>query len=68
MKRKGGAAQGLTQDSDIVSKSKVPGLGEIPVFGHIFRLSNDTRARTELYIVVTPHIVRRGQASESPPA
>ena len=59
---------GLTQDSDIVSKSKVPGLGEIPVFGHIFRLSNDTRAKTELYIVVTPHIIRRGQASEIPPA
>ena len=52
---------GLTQDSHIVTKSRVPGLGDIPVFGEVFHLNNDTRAKTELYIVVTPHVVRRSQ-------
>ncbi len=55
---------GLTQDSDIVTKSRVPGIGDIPVFGQMFHLNNETKAKTELYIVVTPHVVRR---SGSPP-
>jgi general secretion pathway protein D len=50
---------GLTQDSDIVTKGKVPGIGDIPVFGQMFHLNNETKAKTELYIVVTPHVVRR---------
>ena len=52
---------GLTQDSDIATKSKVPGIGDIPVFGQMFHLNNETKAKTELYIVVTPHVVRRSQ-------
>ena len=58
---------GLTQDSDIASHSKVPGLGDIPVFGELFHLTNDSRAKTELYIVVTPHIVRHGVRPPPPP-
>ncbi|HWD67578.1 MAG TPA: secretin N-terminal domain-containing protein [Caulobacteraceae bacterium] len=56
---------GLTQDSDIVSKSKVPGVGDIPLLGEIFHLNNDTKAKTELYIVVTPRVVRHGEPGPS---
>ncbi len=59
---------GLTQDSDLVTKSKVPGVGDIPVFGQMFHLNNETKSKTELYIVVTPHIVRRGQPGPEPAA
>lgn len=52
---------GLTQDSKLVTKGKVPGVGDIPVFGQMFHLNNETKAKTELYIVVTPHVVRRVQ-------
>jgi general secretion pathway protein D len=50
---------GLTQDSDITTRTKVPLLGDIPIIGQAFRKDSDTRSKTELYIVVTPHIVHR---------
>ena len=58
---------GLTQDSTISSNGKVPALGDIPLLGQIFSNRRTTRSRTELYIVVTPHVVRRtGMKSENP--
>jgi general secretion pathway protein D len=50
---------GLTQDTDITSRSKVPILGDIPILGQAFRTDKDSRSKTELYIVVTPRIVHR---------
>ena len=50
---------GLTQDTDITSRSKVPILGDIPILGQAFRTDKDSRTKTELYIVVTPRIVHR---------
>ncbi len=58
---------GLTQDSEIKSQSKVPLLGDIPLIGQAFRSDRKTKSRTELYIIVTPHIVRRVQADASLP-
>lgn len=56
---------GLTQENEITTRQKLPGLGDIPVAGGLFKLDKGTSSKTELYIVVTPHIVRRGEA---PPA
>jgi general secretion pathway protein D len=50
---------GLTQDSSINTKDKVPLLGDIPILGQAFRTDKSSRSKTELYIVVTPHIVHR---------
>jgi general secretion pathway protein D len=50
---------GLSQDENITNKSKVPILGDIPLLGQAFRKDSNTRSKTELYIVVTPHIVHR---------
>lgn len=50
---------GLSQEDVINSHSKVPLLGDIPIVGQAFRKDTKTRAKTELYIVVTPHIVHR---------
>ena len=50
---------GLTQDENITNKSKVPILGDIPLVGQAFRTDRNTRSRTELYIIVTPHVVHR---------
>ncbi len=49
---------GLTQENTLTSKSKVPLLGDIPIVGNLFKVEKSTRSRTELYIVITPHIVR----------
>lgn len=50
---------GLSQEDVINNKSKVPILGDIPLIGQVFRTEKSTKNKTELYIVVTPHIVRR---------
>ena len=49
---------GLTQENSLTSKSKVPILGDVPLVGNLFKLEKSTRSKTELYIVITPHIVR----------
>lgn len=49
---------GLTQDNEIKSEFKVPLLGDIPLLGELFSLEKSTKTKTELYIVITPHIVR----------
>ena len=57
---------GLTQDENITNKTKVPLLGDIPILGQAFRTDRNTKSKTELYIVVTPHIVHRvGTAGSS---
>jgi general secretion pathway protein D len=49
---------GLTQENEIKSDTKIPILGDIPLIGELFGLDKSTESKTELYIVITPHIVR----------
>jgi general secretion pathway protein D len=49
---------GLTEESRIANKSKLPILGDIPLLGALFTTEHTTRDKRDLYIVVTPHIVR----------
>ncbi|MGQ0741283.1 MAG: type II secretion system protein GspD [Alphaproteobacteria bacterium] len=49
---------GLTLESAIKKESKIPLLGDIPLIGDLFSLEQDSDTKTELYIVITPHIVR----------
>ena len=57
---------GLTQDDNLNTKTKVPLLGDIPIIGQAFRTDRYTKSKTELYIVVTPHIVHRVGATSVP--
>lgn len=50
---------GLTEESRISNKSKLPLLGDIPLLGALFTVEHTNRTKRDLYIVVTPHIVRR---------
>ena len=38
--------------------SKIPGLGDIPFFGRLFRSRNLQKNNSELLVIVTPEIVR----------
>ncbi len=49
---------GLSQDSALTSNAHTPGLGDIPLIGHAFHLEKSSSAKTDLYIVITPHIVK----------
>jgi general secretion pathway protein D len=57
---------GLTEESRISNKSKLPILGDIPLLGSLFTTEHTNREKRDLYIVVTPHIV--GPRSVPPPS
>jgi pilus assembly protein CpaC len=48
---------GLTYMTGDSRESKVPGLGELPVIGALFKTSQTTRERQELVVVATPRLV-----------
>ena len=52
------AIAGLLQDNVNQTDSGLPGLGDVPVLGALFRSDKFLRNETELVIVVTPYIVR----------
>ncbi len=52
------AIAGLLQDNTTQDISKLPGLGDLPVLGALFRSDRFQRQETELVIIVTPYIVR----------
>ncbi|MBS3931479.1 MAG: hypothetical protein KGZ65_09605 [Sphingomonadales bacterium] len=58
---------GLTQENVLTRKSKVPGLGDIPLVGNLFKVERSTKSKTELYIVITPHIVRHRRFESAAP-
>ena len=49
---------GLISDEDRNSANKVPGLGDFPLLGRLFSSHNDTRNKTEIVLLITPHVVR----------
>ncbi len=48
---------GLLQDNEIRNLTKLPFIGDIPLIGVFFRHVNTSHSQTNLYIVVTPHVV-----------
>jgi len=49
---------GLIQDQENETVSKIPLLGDIPGLGWLFKSVHKDRTKTNLLIVLTPHIVR----------
>jgi general secretion pathway protein D len=49
---------GLLQSKNLESTSKVPLLGDIPLVGLLFKHKVSAKAKTELMIFMTPHIVK----------
>jgi pilus assembly protein CpaC len=52
------AIAGLIDNRVTEVLSKLPGFGDIPVIGRLFRSTSTQKANTELLVVVTPHFVR----------
>ena len=49
---------GLIQNNDTSTVDKLPGLGDIPLFGRLFSNDNSNKQKTDLVLLITPHIVR----------
>ena len=54
---------GLLDDSKEFSENKVPGLGEIPGLGWLFKSRTTSNTRTNLFIFITPRIIRTAEDS-----
>ncbi|MCL4492459.1 MAG: hypothetical protein M1510_11300 [Nitrospirae bacterium] len=52
---------GLIRNSANKTKSGIPLLSKIPILGYLFGSTNSTKARTELIVLLTPHVVRNQQ-------
>ena len=55
---------GLLQDDYGNSQERVPGLGDVPVFGNLFRAESRSRKKTNLMVFLRPVVVRDGNATE----
>jgi len=51
------AIGGLLDSSLEEAVTKIPILGDIPIIGHLFKKTTDRQERTELLVLVQPHIV-----------
>ncbi|HBG05865.1 MAG: type II secretion system protein GspD [Geobacteraceae bacterium GWC2_58_44] len=49
---------GLIQDTDQVTESKIPFLGDLPFLGWLFKTKNTRREKTNLLIMLTPRIIK----------
>jgi len=51
------AIAGLIQNTSQVANQSLPGLGDIPILGELFRSNKFQRQESELVIIVTPYLV-----------
>ena len=56
---------GLIKNSNSLSRTGVPGLGDIPVFGALFANKDEQVHSSETVVLITPHIVRQPVGSVS---
>jgi general secretion pathway protein D len=56
---------GLINDSDRRNVSKIPGLANIPGIGRLFSNKTDEKTKTELVLMITPHIMRQAVAPDT---
>jgi len=49
---------GLLQDQTTLTGNAVPGLGDVPILGALFRSDSFQRNQSELVIIVTPYLVK----------
>ncbi len=59
---------GLLDNRAQAQLNKIPGIGDIPVLGQLFRSRNINKSKTELMVLVTPHIVDPVHTTTPPPA
>jgi len=55
---------GLLQDEYTGSQEKVPGLGDVPLLGSLFKSESRSRKKTNLMVFLRPVVVRDAQATQ----
>jgi type II secretory pathway component GspD/PulD (secretin) len=50
---------GLIQQRDALRQDKMPGVGDLPIVGAMFRASQRNSRRSEIVLMITPHIINK---------
>jgi len=58
---------GLLDNQSLEDRQAVPFLSSLPVIGTIFKSKSESAQRSELLVLITPHLVRPLEPSEVPP-
>ncbi len=56
---------GLLQDTYAGNEDKVPGLGDVPIFGNLFKSESRSRKKTNLMVFLRPVVLRDARATSS---
>jgi type IV pilus assembly protein PilQ len=49
---------GMFRESSTTSRSQIPGLGNLPGLGYLFRSQADETQREEIIVLLTPHLIK----------
>ena len=60
------AIAGLMNNSMTSTMTKIPGIGDIPILGYLFRSKAAQKNRTELVVMITPVLLQDGSAGVTP--
>jgi pilus assembly protein CpaC len=60
------AIAGLINNTMLQSLSKIPGLGDIPILGYLFRSKAAEKNQTELVVMITPEILPNNSRGVTP--
>jgi general secretion pathway protein D len=52
------ALGGMIQESRSLARSQIPIIGDLPLFGNAFKSKENELGKTELLILITPHVIR----------
>ena len=61
------AIAGLLNNTSDQTGDRIPGLGSLPIIGPLFRSKSTQTERTELLVLITPHLARPLDPSQVPP-
>ena len=61
------AIGGLLNNLSQTDRSAIPLLGDLPVIGYLFKSKAERKERTELVVIITPHLVQPLNAGQPPP-
>jgi pilus assembly protein CpaC len=61
------AIAGLMDNISQEARNQIPGLASLPIIGNLFKNISNRKDRTELMVLITPHLVRPLDPDEVPP-
>ena len=56
---------GLLQDEYAGNEDKIPGIGDVPVLGNLFRTESRSRKKTNLMVFLRPVVMRDGASADT---